>query len=261
MIEHTFAICAYRESPYLEECIVSLERQTTRSRIIVCTSTPNDHIREACKKHGLALLISTEPSDIATDWNFAMEAAGTPYVTLCHQDDLYEPDYWKLVRTALLKHPDALICFSDYGEMRSGERILQNKLLKIKRFLLWPLRVPGASKAKWAKRLSIAFGNAISCPSVTYHYGVLPHPVFEKGMKVSLDWQAWEKLSRLAGGFVYIPRALMFHRIHEESTTSEIIGENRRTPEDYEMFLKFWPQWIAKRLCGLYANSQKSNQV
>ena len=30
-IKHTFVICAYKESPYLEECIKSLKHQKTKS--------------------------------------------------------------------------------------------------------------------------------------------------------------------------------------------------------------------------------------
>ena len=41
MDKHTFAVCAYKESPYLEACIQSLLDQTVRTDIIVATSTPN----------------------------------------------------------------------------------------------------------------------------------------------------------------------------------------------------------------------------
>ena len=40
MNDHTFAICAYKESPYLEECIKSLKNQTIKSNILIATSTP-----------------------------------------------------------------------------------------------------------------------------------------------------------------------------------------------------------------------------
>ena len=42
--KHTFVICAYKESSYLEECIVSLEKQTVKSNILMVTSTPNAFI-------------------------------------------------------------------------------------------------------------------------------------------------------------------------------------------------------------------------
>ena len=38
---HTFVVCAYKESPYLGECIESLLQQTKKSRILISTSTPN----------------------------------------------------------------------------------------------------------------------------------------------------------------------------------------------------------------------------
>ena len=43
---HTFAICAYKESPFLEECIQSLLGQTIPSTIIIVTSTDNAYIQK-----------------------------------------------------------------------------------------------------------------------------------------------------------------------------------------------------------------------
>ena len=34
----------------------------------------------------------------------------------------------------------------------------------------------------------------------------------------------------------------MGHRIYNESTTTEIINDNKRTTEDYFIFCKFWPK-------------------
>ena len=44
--QHTFVICAYQESEYLEECIRSLMRQTVKSEILMATSTPNPYIKK-----------------------------------------------------------------------------------------------------------------------------------------------------------------------------------------------------------------------
>ena len=48
--DHTFAICAYKESEYLEECIKSIKKQSLKSNIIMVTSTPNDFIKNMAKK-------------------------------------------------------------------------------------------------------------------------------------------------------------------------------------------------------------------
>lgn len=50
---HTFVICAYKESRYLEECVLSLLAQTYQSKIIVVTSTPNKWIEDIVEKYHL----------------------------------------------------------------------------------------------------------------------------------------------------------------------------------------------------------------
>ena len=50
---HTFVVCAYKQSQYLEKCVQSLKRQTVKSRIIMTTSTPNDLIKEVAKKYDI----------------------------------------------------------------------------------------------------------------------------------------------------------------------------------------------------------------
>lgn len=104
-------------------------------------------------------------------------------------------------------------------------------------------------------------GNPICCPSVTYCADNLPRPVFEAGYESNLDWQAWERISKREGSFLYVGEPLMFHRIHRESTTSELIEDNRRWVEDYEMFRRFWPDPIAKLIVKFYRKSESSNSI
>ena len=41
---HTFVVLAYKESSLLEECIKSVLNQTTKTNVVIATSTPNDFI-------------------------------------------------------------------------------------------------------------------------------------------------------------------------------------------------------------------------
>ena len=65
--DHTFVLCAYKESAYLEECLLSLKEQSVRSTILIATSTPNDHIRSLAEKYRIPLFITDEPSGICSD--------------------------------------------------------------------------------------------------------------------------------------------------------------------------------------------------
>ena len=49
---HTFVVCAYKESPYLEACICSLKKtDLSGEHDPLSTSTPNVHISELAEKH------------------------------------------------------------------------------------------------------------------------------------------------------------------------------------------------------------------
>lgn len=257
--DHTFAVCAYGESPYLTECIASLRAQTVPSRIIVCTSTPNAAIEAAARDNDLPLFVSGEEPGIGHDWNYALSCAETPLVTIAHQDDVYCADYAGKMLAAMNACARPLIFFSDYGELREGERVDDNELLNVKRSLLRPFERASRSDSRFWKRHILRFGSAISCPSVTYNEALVPVPLFDETMKCDLDWQAWERLSREAGSFCYRSEILMYHRIHEDSETTHLINDNTRTQEDLQMLKMFWPSPIAHAINAVYGRSQKSN--
>ena len=60
--DHIFAVCAYKECEYLEECIVSLEKQDVIGKIIICTATPNDYISDIADRHNLPVFVNTGDS-------------------------------------------------------------------------------------------------------------------------------------------------------------------------------------------------------
>lgn len=246
--DHTFVVCAYGESPYLGECVSSLMSQSVRSNIIISTSTPNNHIQSIANKNGLPLFINSGKPGIAHDWNCAVEHAETSLVTIAHQDDVYLPEYTKKMLECANLVSDMSIFFSDYGELRNDEPVDDTPLLNFKRFLLRGIKKKGYFASRREKHRLLSFGSPICCPSVTYNSSILPTPLFLDDMKCSLDWETWERFSRLDGSFVYSASILMRHRIHEGSETTASIKDETRSREDLEMFLKFWPKPLARIL-------------
>lgn len=259
--DHTFAICAYKESPYLEECIKSLENQTLKTKIIMITSTPSEFISEIAKNHNIPLFINEGKAGIAGDWNFAYYNSETSLVTITHQDDIYEPEYAYNILKNANKARKPIILFTDYGELRNGEKVYNNKLLNIKRLMLLPIRPRLFQNSIWIRRRILSFGSPICCPSVTYVKSSLPKQLFVSGFQSDVDWQAWEKFSKIKGAFVYIHKNLVLHRIHEDSETTRIIGDNNRSKEDLEMYKMFWPTFIAKILEHFYNKGEDSNSL
>ena len=257
--DHTWLVCAYKESPYLENCIQSLLKQTEKSGIQISTSTPNDFIAKVAEQYGIKLIVHDGEPGIGTDWDFALQNGNTELLTIAHQDDLYEPNYTAEMLKKMNSVRNPILFSSNYAELRNGQKITNNKNLRIKHILVVPMRLfPGW---RFARRLSLAFGCSICCPSITYRKSIMREYHFSREMKCDLDWDMEERLSRLKGSFAYDSRPLMCHRIHEESATTELIGERTRNREDYEMISRFWPKWIAKGLSKAYAKSEESNRI
>ena len=256
----TFAVLAYKESPYLETCIQSALAQEYPSRVIIATSTPNQFIRDLATKYQLPIKVNDTPRGIGADFDFALQSGETKLVTVTHQDDVYDSNYSKAMVEAYQRHPDSLIIFPDYYELRNGEKVEQNTLLKVKHFLLWPLRWT-SGKSKFMKRMALRFGDPICCPAVTFNTQKVQPPLFDNEMKNNVDWHAWEVLSKKPGNFTFVDQKLMGHRIHADSATTENIQDHTRTKEDYQILQRFWPKWIAKKIAKLDARSEKSNQT
>lgn len=260
MLKHTFAICAYKESKYLESCIHSLLRQTIKSHIIICTSTPCSYIENIAKKYHLPYYINHK-SGIGVDWNFAYKKANTPLVTITHQDDIYFPTYLETILKYNAQANNTIIYFTDYKEIRNNQFIGHNALLEVKRLMNYPLKFKLFQKVIYLRKFILSFGNPICCPSVTFNKFKIGNPPFNEQMKNSLDWDAWIKLSNKKGKFVYIAKPLMAHRISEDSTTTEVIANGTRTKEDLEILCRIWPKCIAKSIMKFYSKSMNSNQI
>lgn len=256
---HTFVICAYKESPYIEACIDSLFNQTIKSNIIMVSSTPCKYISNIAVKYDIPLFINEGEGGIANDWNFGYSKAKTPLITIAHQDDVYNKKYLEKVLFSLNNAKKPLIAFTNYGELRDEIILTKSKLLTVKRLLLLPMNIKAFHKSRFIRRRCLSLGSCICCPSVTFVKDSLPDTVFEAGLKSNLDWQAWERLSRLDGNFVYCNDILMLHRIHEDSETSHLIADNKRSDEDYAMFCCFWPKPVAKLLTKIYSAGEKYN--
>ncbi len=259
--EHTFAVLAYKESPYIEDCIISLKKQSMKSNIIITTSTPSAFLDILSKKHVLPLMINTEYKTIASDWSFAYNSCSTPYVTLVHQDDIYDPDYTQAtLLLAKKRRYDPLIVFTDYHELLPDARVRKTDInILIKRMLLSLFVFKKHVHSHFCKKLIVSFGNPICCPSVMYHKAKIGPFQFSNEYAFNLDWDAWIKLSAQPGSFVYLNQDMVAHRIHKDSQTSLVIRNNVRKDEEQKLFGRLWPHYIAQILTGIYSAAAKSN--
>ncbi len=249
---HTFVVCAYRESPYLEKCVKSLLRQSVLSNIIMTTSTPCKYIEDIADKYQIPLFVREGKSDIRDDWNFAYDQAQTEWVTIAHQDDLYHKDYVKYFLRFIGYYNKPIAFVSDYLPIKDekiGDRDINSK---IRRILRTPLKNKSFAGKRFWKRAVLSLGNSICCPAVAYRKTVLGVSFFTSDLKFNIDWDTFLKLADIDGAIAYADCPLVYYRIHDGATSKEFIETHRREAEDRIMFRKFWPNWVVDIIMVFY---------
>ena len=252
IFEHTFVIPCYGDSSFLHECIESLLLQTQKSNILITTATLSAHITATADKYKIPVVVNKEEPGIASDWNFALKSCKTQYCTLAHQDDIYDPEYTERMLKSIKKNPHNLIAFCDYQELKDNSSRFWLPYLIVKRILLFPFYLKRNWQSTFIKKSILRLGCAICCPSITFNLDMLKDFKFSSEYTINLDWNAWLKLSKQEGGFCFVPKSLMRHRISNESETSVGLNENRRQNEDKIIFQSLWPKYIALALAKTY---------
>lgn len=258
MLSHTFAVCAYKDSPYLEACIKSLKRQTVPVNIILCTSTPSKYIQGMAELFNLPLYVREGKSDIQDDWNFAYQMADSQLVTIAHQDDCYHKDYAKTLQACWEKYPDTTVFMTDCAVIKNEEVQKRGLILFVKHLLRLPLHLRQLADRTWVKKAALIFGNPIICPSCTYDKESLGEPLFDSTLKFALDWDTMWTLAGRLGRFFCVEKPLIFYRIHEGATTKACIQNQERASDEAAMFAKIWPKPFVRLLMVFYKRAYRA---
>jgi hypothetical protein len=84
---------------------------------------------------------------------------------------------------------------------------------------------------------------------------------FNPNYRFVVDWIAWLELSQQKGRFVYINQALIQHRIHEKSATTNEMKDGARTREEKEILSIIWGKWRGGIIAFVYQLSHFQNQT
>ena len=260
-MKHCFAISAYGESPYLETCIKALKAQSVQTDIIVCTSTPNELIKNLAADYALPLYIRNGKSSLKDDWNFAAETAhmirGAELVTIAHQDDIYHREYAAELLKAAEDYPDMSVFCTRYRTIDKDGRELKTRAESVKRILRLPLKLRTFAGAKFIKRLPLIFGNGIGCPTCSYNIRLTGLPIFNNDYHFVIDWETLLRLTERAGRFICCEKVLLDYRVHPEAETKKNIEDHNREHEETAVFSTIWKEPMVRLLMHFYKKAYK----
>ena len=255
--DHSFIVLAYEQSPFLGGCLETLRAQTLASPVSVATSTPCPHIAREAEAAGAPLLVNPERSGIGGDWNFALAAARTRYVTLAHQDDRYDPAFADRTMRLFRALPEGSLCFTGYREIGDDGRERPSKISRVKHLISAAMLGRAEAVSGLRLRLFLSFGNPLPCSSVTFDLERLGGFRFSEEYASNLDWEAWWRLQQQGRVFLHAYEPLVGRRHNGLTETSRLIKDGRRAQEDARMFARLWPHPIDRAIAALYAQSYR----
>ncbi len=228
---------------------------------MITTSTPSSFLFDIARKYDIEIIINENGDSIAKDWNFAYKSCQTKYLTLAHQDDIYLPGYTEhcLEYAERPGNRDNLIVFTNYKEFEVDKPVKTHSVLMIKRMLLAVFLLKSNIKNRFLKRSILIFGNPVSCPSVMFNLKNIGPFEFSEEYRYNTDWEAWLRLAKKEGTFIYLSEELMIHRLHKESQTFIQIRNNNRYAEEEKIFQSIWNKPVAKLLMRIYKYSSAVN--
>lgn len=258
-------VVAHGDSPHLRACIESLMSQKAKRPVAlsVATSTPTKAMRWVCELYGLRLDVNhSAAGGIGADWSYAYQCGSSDLLTLCHQDDVYEPGYVEQVASLFDRCEDLRFACSDHVELVDGHVRAPSSTLLVKRALMYyAFGNSPVADCRARRRRLLAWGNPVSCPSVMFNRAAMPDFRFSHRLRSNLDWDAWDRLCSTGGSMGYTRARLVAHRVHAESATTALIRDQVRAREDLEMMKRFWPAPVAHMLSYVYRLSYRSNTV
>ncbi len=270
---HTFAICAYQDSPYLEACIRSAMGQSRPAKVILCTSTPSPYLERLAKAYRIPMFVREGEPGIGRDWNFAYRMADSRYVTIAHQDDLYGRDYVRELERAVSRYPDMCLFATAYVTVKNRTLARGERLEWVKRLLRLPLSFPKLNHIPLVKKAALSFGNSICCPTCAYRKEEgeagkdstdstdntdNTQPVFSESLRFVLDWEHLICLAEGEGRFICAEKPLVYHRLHPEAATNACMKGRLRLEEEEAMFSRLWPGPVVKGLMKYYQKAYDS---
>lgn len=256
--DFTIVICAYGECDYLETSLKAVLDQTVKTKVLISTSTPNEHICGLAEKYGIEVRVNKDGGHVK-DYNFALKQADTELCMLAHQDDIIEKKFVEKNLKELNKSKRPIISFCNYLEMH--EDIVDKKpstMVKIKRIMLAPLKIPGFGGTGFGKWLIQCMGDPITHPTVVCVMKEMPKVIFREKYRASMDWDLWQRLSKQKGSFVYVSDVLLYHRMNKENATAKLLEHtNIRYEEEFEIMSRFWPKPITKLIMKIYSKAAR----
>lgn len=245
----TLIVPCWNAGPHLRPLLDSLLAQHEREPVIVLVDDRSDDgSAEFARAHGgsrIEVLVNERRLGIAGNWNRCAGLVATPYFTLAHMDDVYEPEYAVALADALDADPQAgaAHCIATAIDSAGANLDAPQERYKLR---AWR-GLESANRAEVYRRLLRA--NFVAAPSVMWRRAAFDAiGGFDRELRFALDWDAALRLLLAGHELRGVPRALVRYRRHAASATAGLGAGGERYREEAAVGAKAHAAGIAAGL-------------
>lgn len=202
----TVLVPTFNRAEILAHTLESLVNQTLKCRTVVVDDCSTDRTAEVCAAFSRVDYVRNEGRlGLFANWNRALSLVETEFVSICHDDDIYDHRLLERQRQALLTDPSIVM-------VHTGCRVIDDDGSELSVYVgRWPAVMSGEQlRHLLAGRLA----SPIAAPSVMLRTEPLRTiGGFDESLRVCSDIKAWIELGRLgAVAFIAEPLASIRHR-------------------------------------------------
>lgn len=247
--ELTLAILVHNPNPdYLNALFESLQQQTGDFYVDVVDDSP-----EACQFLELPDDLNTRylrngynPHGLSGNWNFAVQHARTPWVTVLHQDDVLHADYTQIITRLVKNYPHATAAFCHATIIDADGCASSTFADRVKDRLLRDIEGDDYCLSGEIGSSRLLQGNFVFCPTLCFNRERLGLHGFNERWRMVPDLELYLRLlidgNQLAGS----KQVGLYYRRHDEQATAKYQATGERFDEEFALYREFALAYRAK---------------
>ena len=219
---------------YLNKTIESILSQSyTNFEVILVDNNSNDDsvfIFNSYNDNRFSVLKFETRVSLAENLNRCIDAVTAPFFCIMHTDDIYAPDYLKILITTLNQNAHSLIAHCDV-------KTINYKGIPFFNFKYW-IKSINLNKKKYSFLqgtngiIKLYKFNPIIAPSVMYRREVIEKvDKFNKNQKFVVDWDYYFRILLKNYSIVKVHQSLFYYRLHDLQQTNDMTKDLKKYEE------------------------------
>lgn len=259
---------AFNAAKTLAEALDSILSQSYPNiEIVVVDDGSTDETEQVLARYGDSLqVVHQANTGLPGARNAGCHLARGEFIALMDADDLCAPERIAVQVQAMQRHPDAVLCCSDFsafdgngqvseshgatyysqiGDARDGLSSLFPHRESLRARLSFSASVPAGNPVEIDTHFGsvyrdLAFGNFVHPPTVMFRAETLRTAgMFDETIRYNSDWECFVRMSRL-GAVVHLARPLLAYRLSDSQMSSSRGNRGRGALDLVHASAKIW---------------------